>query len=165
MTRTSVYVHGGRGRETTHVGHLARSYIRRNRRSRIRRGVESEEEEEEYANKLALYLKQLLGIAVTHGARERIGGAPYCGPESVPDPRNRKPGGRGARDGERDGGGGEGENAPWKEIKGPGEYEAFRISNPGSLPPEEEEEERRGGGGRGPVSGQSEDKRVVRSGR
>lgn len=30
---------------------------------------------EEHANKLALYLKQLLGIAVTHGPEDR---GPYC---------------------------------------------------------------------------------------
>lgn len=112
-------------------------------RSYIRRQAGAEGREGEHANKLALYLKQLLGIAVTHTDEDRVH---IAGPK-----RNGRECAVRRAKAERDEGGRAEEG-----NKRASAYEAFRISSSGSA----------GGGPRErrvPVSGQSVDKRVVRT--
>lgn len=121
----------------------SRSYIRRLAAQRGAGG--------EHANKLALYLKQLLGIAVTHTDEDRvhIAGPKRNGRECAPYEESKAGG---------DGGGGVKEakaNAPRKEIKESQRTRHFEF--PARGPPG------RAAGAAGPVSGQSVDKRVVRT--
>lgn len=126
---------------------------RRAPRARIFDGVVGREGE--HANKLALYLKQLLGIAVTHTDEDQ---GPYCRAETkrlrVRHTRSRKLVEAAAAAARRTGG--ERRRTPRKEIKE--SLDVRGISNFQLVA--------HAGGraaGAGPVSGQSVDKRIVRT--
>lgn len=123
-----------------HVGHLALVYPR---------AGGAERREGKHVNKLALYLKQLLGIAVTHTDEDRVH---IAGPKQ----NGRECAVRGVESWRmpEDGGAKEAKaNAPRKEIKEPRHTRHFEFSAPAG----------RAAGATGPVSGQSVDKRVVRT--